>query len=364
MFALRPTKWTFNTSAGLNVSGGEGPMAQGAYGHLVLNSPSGGRIRFNYASLGVGVGAGPLPVSITASTEDFPSNGAVLATNSANGVELHARDFCGVAIIQDASLSGIASATETCMYLGARGPAELVDYVAHSKTLMHPGKLVVSVVDSAFDFAVRNSTPQRIVRNSINRLSDVSINDLLSIGADGAKAMVVLGGMSVGKSFGVGITGSLGYVWLDDPSLTEDGDVDIDHHAPYQVKLEPVRIDRSQDGEIIALPADVLFRFNRHYIRHRAIPVLHQAGRLIKTRPNYVMEVRGYTCTIGKLHHNMWLSQARATTVMKWLVSHNYVDASRIVATGHGPADPVADNSTLDGRKRNRRVEIFVTRKA
>ena len=55
----------------------------------------------------------------------------------------------------------------------------------------------------------------------------------------------------------------------------------------------------------------------------------------------------------------MRLSEARANSVRDYLVQQG-VDASQVIATGVGPADPVADNASPEGRAENRRVEIII----
>lgn len=72
-----------------------------------------------------------------------------------------------------------------------------------------------------------------------------------------------------------------------------------------------------------------------------------------------VIEVAGYTDNVGSDAANMKLSQQRAETVRNYLVSRG-IKADKIQAKGYGSSDPVADNSTPEGRKQNRRTEIHI----
>jgi outer membrane protein OmpA-like peptidoglycan-associated protein len=72
------------------------------------------------------------------------------------------------------------------------------------------------------------------------------------------------------------------------------------------------------------------------------------------------VKVVGYTDNTGTAEHNSKLSQQRADVVRDYLVSIG-VDPKKLEAIGAADANPIADNSTNEGRARNRRVEIEVT---
>ncbi len=57
---------------------------------------------------------------------------------------------------------------------------------------------------------------------------------------------------------------------------------------------------------------------------------------------------------------NWELSAARAMTVLLLLVNETHYDPTRISVAGYGPYRPVADNGTLEGRQKNRRVDLVV----
>jgi OmpA-OmpF porin, OOP family len=70
--------------------------------------------------------------------------------------------------------------------------------------------------------------------------------------------------------------------------------------------------------------------------------------------------VAGYTDSTGSASHNRQLSQRRAESVMQYLKSHG-LHSQNYTAQGFGAANPVASNSTVAGRAKNRRVEIRVS---
>ena len=73
----------------------------------------------------------------------------------------------------------------------------------------------------------------------------------------------------------------------------------------------------------------------------------------------YVLEVSGFADSNGSIERNRALSQRRADTVIRYLVENHQIPLRRIVTPyGFGETNPVADNTSRDGRAQNRRVEI------
>ncbi len=82
------------------------------------------------------------------------------------------------------------------------------------------------------------------------------------------------------------------------------------------------------------------------------------ATRALNTK-GYVIEVAGYTDSTGGIQKNRILSQNRADAVIRYLVENHQIPLRRVVTPyGYGKTNPVADNTTREGREQNRRVEI------
>jgi outer membrane protein OmpA-like peptidoglycan-associated protein len=84
---------------------------------------------------------------------------------------------------------------------------------------------------------------------------------------------------------------------------------------------------------------------------------LNQIVDLLKNDPALKLRVEGHTDNTGASAANQKLSQQRATAVVSWLAQHG-VDRSRLTAVGLGDSKPVADNSSEEGKAKNRRVEL------
>lgn len=101
----------------------------------------------------------------------------------------------------------------------------------------------------------------------------------------------------------------------------------------------------------------VNFDFDSARIRPDAAAILDAAADTLKENPDVQIEVAGHTDSIGTDAYNRGLSQRRARAVVDALVQRG-VDAARLSAQGYGESQPVANNSTADGRAQNRRVEL------
>ncbi|MGH9594839.1 MAG: OmpA family protein, partial [Bryobacteraceae bacterium] len=85
--------------------------------------------------------------------------------------------------------------------------------------------------------------------------------------------------------------------------------------------------------------------------------VLAEVVKLLGQSPDLKLRVEGHTDNSGNAAANMVLSEKRAPAVVAWLTGHS-VAGARLTAQGFGQSKPVADNSTEDGRAKNRRVEL------
>ncbi len=85
-------------------------------------------------------------------------------------------------------------------------------------------------------------------------------------------------------------------------------------------------------------------------------------GEILKAYPNANVRLGGFTDSTGSVVSNMHLSDSRAQSAQNE-IEHDGIDASRVPAQGFGPKDPVADNSTDDGKAQNRRVALLVIKK-
>ncbi len=89
---------------------------------------------------------------------------------------------------------------------------------------------------------------------------------------------------------------------------------------------------------------------------------LKNIAEIMKAYPKVTLKIGGYTDNVGNADANLKLSQKRAENTMQEIVKLG-VDAKRLEAEGYGEKYPVADNSTEEGRAKNRRIDLRVTGK-
>jgi outer membrane protein OmpA-like peptidoglycan-associated protein len=119
-------------------------------------------------------------------------------------------------------------------------------------------------------------------------------------------------------------------------------------------------VKQESRGMVITLSGGVLFASAKSDLLPQAQAKLSEvADVLTKQDPDAKIVVQGYTDSQGAASFNQDLSQHRADAVRSYLVAHG-IAADRITAEGFGPASPVADNTSPEGRADNRRVEIVV----
>jgi outer membrane protein OmpA-like peptidoglycan-associated protein len=120
----------------------------------------------------------------------------------------------------------------------------------------------------------------------------------------------------------------------------------------------------------LELAADVLFDFNKYDIRPVAIPTLQKVADVIKGYPKSLIRIEGHTDSIGSDDYNLKLSDQRAGSVKTWLQNSGAIEGQRMSTKGWGESKPVASNTKKDGsddpegRQKNRRVEIVITKQS
>ena len=99
------------------------------------------------------------------------------------------------------------------------------------------------------------------------------------------------------------------------------------------------------------------FETGKSDIKSESQPIVDQIIEMLKQNPDLKVSVEGHTDNVGSDKSNKTLSENRAKSVMNALINGG-IEKSRLSSKGWGSTKPVGDNSTEDGRYKNRRVEI------
>jgi outer membrane protein OmpA-like peptidoglycan-associated protein len=119
-----------------------------------------------------------------------------------------------------------------------------------------------------------------------------------------------------------------------------------------------VRIERRGELQRLVIAVQDLFTRNQTTLQPGKDESLEQVARLISKYPSYPVQVVGHTDNRGKPGELIALSQARAQSVFSALVAKG-VAATRLMVSGQGPNEPIADNRSTPGRAKNSRIEII-----
>lgn len=105
----------------------------------------------------------------------------------------------------------------------------------------------------------------------------------------------------------------------------------------------------------------VQFKAASAVLSTEAKAALDEIATLAKTEKGFVIEVAGFASSDGSENFNRRLSQQRGDAVVRYLAENHDIPLRRIITPfGYGESHPVADNTTRDGRKENRRVEVKI----
>ena len=155
-------------------------------------------------------------------------------------------------------------------------------------------------------------------------------------------------GALIGAATGAAVGGGVGY-YLD----TQE--------AELRAELEStgVRVVRDSDSIRLVMPGNITFNSDSADINSGFYPVLNSVAKVLNKYSNSTVMVMGYTDSTGTVAYNQSLSQQRAQSVASYLMGQG-VKSSRFEVMGMGISNPIASNSTAEGRAQNRRVEIKI----
>jgi outer membrane protein OmpA-like peptidoglycan-associated protein len=127
-----------------------------------------------------------------------------------------------------------------------------------------------------------------------------------------------------------------------------------------QQLAQVAKVQETAENTIITLTGEVLFETDKAQLLPQSRQRLDDVASALKAQPHAEIIVEGHTDTQGSEERNRELSQERAEAVRDFLEEQGVT--GRIEAVGRGESEPIADNSSPEGRALNRRVEIILPR--
>ncbi|GAB2987735.1 OmpA family protein [Mucilaginibacter puniceus] len=118
-------------------------------------------------------------------------------------------------------------------------------------------------------------------------------------------------------------------------------------------------VERQGEGIVVKFDSGILFDTDKADLKPAAKTNLQSLATSLQNNPQTNILIVGHTDNTGSDAHNLDLSIQRAQSVKAYITANN-VAASRLTIQGKGESEPIADNSTAEGRAQNRRVELAI----
>ena len=153
---------------------------------------------------------------------------------------------------------------------------------------------------------------------------------------------------------------SLG-VWDVRDYITVKKPEPIEQPVIKDVKVEKPKVVSCQERfEKLLSTNKINFESAKAVIKEDSFELLANLATVVRECPDFKVEIAGYTDSDGSEEYNLLLSAKRANAVKSYLVNHEGIDADRLEARGYGEANPIADNTTEDGKSKNRRITFKI----
>jgi len=141
------------------------------------------------------------------------------------------------------------------------------------------------------------------------------------------------------------------YSYSDSYNLTiiEKGEVE------QEITANAILEELNKTGKAILY---INFDSGKSTIKNESMPVVNQIIEMLNQAPDIQISIEGHTDSDGSNDSNLKLSEARAKAVVE-VITKGGIDAARLSSAGFGEEKPIADNSTDEGKAKNRRVELI-----
>ena len=238
----------------------------------------------------------------------------------------------------------VASDGQTAYYASDRSDSrggldiysfELRNDIRPAKTLWVKGKV--------FDKKTQKGLPSAV------ELTDLLTQEVLSkVQTDGSGSYLIT--LPVGRDYAFNVNRK-GYLFFSENfSLSQkisDSTYNID------IPLQPIEANAAM------ILKNIFFDINRYDLKPQSTSELDMVVMLLKENPTLKIQIGGHTDNVGKPADNLKLSNDRAQSVVKYLVTKG-IDIKRLSFRGFGASQPIAGNLTEEGKAQNRRTELRV----
>jgi outer membrane protein OmpA-like peptidoglycan-associated protein len=212
---------------------------------------------------------------------------------------------------------------------------ELRSDVRPLKTLWIKGKV--------FDSKTKKGLPSAV------ELTDLETRELLSKVQTDEKGTYLIT-LPVGRDYAFNVN-RRGYLFYSENFPLSKNVPDSTYNI--DIPLEPLQTNAT------VILKNIFFDVNRYELKPESSTELDNIVELLKENPSLKIQINGHTDNVGKPADNLKLSNSRANAVIQYLIGKG-IDAKRLSSKGWGETQPIAENSTEQGKAQNRRTEMKV----
>lgn len=197
--------------------------------------------------------------------------------------------------------------------------------------------------------------------SSVDQTKFKQLSESMSVAMGGGKTII-------GNESAASITDKSKQVNTDIKAESEESKLEklkaqVDKYLDQNGMKESVNTQIDERGLVVSINDTLFFDSGRAEIKTDSEKKLIEIGKILNQLGNY-MRIEGHTDNIpisnGQFSSNWQLSAARAANVTQLLIANSGIQPQKLSAVGYGEYRPILDNSTEDGRARNRRVDIII----
>jgi outer membrane protein OmpA-like peptidoglycan-associated protein len=174
--------------------------------------------------------------------------------------------------------------------------------------------------------------------------------------AAGAAIGKAAGNTALGAIIGAAVGGAAGAII---GKKMDKQKKELEQVLPEDATVEVVETEGEAPALKITFDSGILFATNSSAVSDASKSALRDFSVNLDKNPDTDLKIVGHTDNTGKVDYNQTLSEKRAKSVYDYLLQQG-VSSKRMIYEGKGIHEPVADNSTVEGRAKNRRVEILI----
>jgi outer membrane protein OmpA-like peptidoglycan-associated protein/tetratricopeptide (TPR) repeat protein len=222
----------------------------------------------------------------------------------------------------------------------SRGGLDL--YTFELRTDLRPAK-TLWVKGNVFDKKTKKGLPSAV------ELTDIATNETITKLQTDEKGNYLIT-LPVGRDYAFNVNRK-GYLFFSENFPLSQKSPDSTY--AIDIPLQPI------EANATIVLKNIFFETKMFDLKPESTTELDKVVQLLKDNPTLKIEISGHTDNVGKPEDNLKLSEARAGSVVKYLVTKGIV-ATRLISKGYGASVPVAPNINDEGRALNRRTELKV----